>query len=160
MEITQKIQGIIKEFGLTGDILSCEHIVNGHINNTYLIKTSDDKKFMVQKINKYVFKNPEAIMHNIDRVTHHIRKKIREEGGDPERGTLRFLRRENGKNYYENGDGSFWRISVYVDKCTAYNSVSNPKMLFSAGYSFGKFQRMLSDFPMDQLYITIITDLR
>ena len=79
MEITQKIQGIIKEFGLTGDILSCEHIVNGHINNTYLIKTSDDKKFMVQKINKYVFKNPEAIMHNIDRVTHHIRKKIREE---------------------------------------------------------------------------------
>ena len=48
---------------------------------------------------------------------------------------------------------SYTHLDVY--KRQAYNSVSNPKMLFSAGYSFGKFQRMLSDFPMDQLYITI-----
>lgn len=86
-------------------------------------------------------------MNNIDCVTHFLRKKIREDGGDPERETLRFLRDENGKNYIVNDDGSFWRISVYIDGTTAYNSVEDIRMLYNAGVSFGLFQKRLADFP-------------
>ena len=149
-----EILRIAKRFGITDPIVETEHVTNGHINLTYLV-TFGSKRYIVQKINRYVFGNPEAVMNNIDCVTHFLRKKIREDGGDPERETLRFLRDENGKNYIVNDDGSFWRISVYIDGTTAYNSVEDIRMLYNAGVSFGLFQKRLADFPMDTLYETI-----
>ena len=149
-----EILRIAKRFGITDPIVETEHVTNGHINLTYLV-TFGSKRYIVQKINRYVFGNPEAVMNNIDCVTHFLRKKIREDGGDPERETLRFLRDENGKNYIVNDDGSFWRISVYIDGTTAYNSVEDIRMLYNAGVSFGLFQKRLADFPMDKITETI-----
>ncbi len=131
-------------------------VTAGHINDTYRVKFGD-VFYTMQRVNRYVFKNPKAIMSNIDLVTHHLRKKIREDGGDPERETLRYLRDSERRNYVlpDGEDGDFWRMSLYIDKCCTYNVVTDQKMLVSAGNGFGKFQRRLTDFPADKLFETI-----
>ncbi len=136
----------------------CEYqiVTAGHINDTYRVKFGDSL-YTMQRVNRYVFKDPKAIMSNIDLVTHHLRQKIRAEGGDPERGTLRYLRDEEKRNYVlpDGEDGDFWRMSIYIDKCRTYNIVTEQKMLESAGAGFGKFQRLLTDFPAEKLFETI-----
>ena len=44
--------------------------------------------YILQRINQKVFKHPEDVMENIENVTLHLKKKIAEAGGDPERETL------------------------------------------------------------------------
>lgn len=131
-------------------------VTAGHINDTYRVKFGD-MLYTMQRVNRYVFKNPKAIMSNIDLVTHHLRKKIRADGGDPERETLRYLRDPEKRNYVlpDGEDGDFWRMSIYIDKCCTYNVVTDQKMLVSAGNGFGKFQRRLTDFPAEKLFETI-----
>lgn len=148
------IGDVLEKFNITDEIKNVEMITSGHINNTYRVVT-DSNIYMVQKVNRYVFRDPTRMMSNIDRVTNFLRTKIAEEGGDPDRETLRFLYSESGCNYFIMPDESFWRVSVYVDRATAYNKIVDGRMLYNAGKSFGTFQRRLADFPMETLYETI-----
>lgn len=52
-------------------------------------------------------------------------------------------------------EGSYWRISSFVENSVTYETAEDLKVLTSAGYAFGRFQYFLSDFPMDRLYETI-----
>ncbi|MBQ4602695.1 MAG: mucin desulfatase, partial [Clostridia bacterium] len=59
-------------FGIEGEYLGCEQIKTGNINQTFLVtyhRDGEDKKYIIQKVNTYVFKNPEGVMRNIERVT-------------------------------------------------------------------------------------------
>lgn len=146
---------VAKNFGVTDPFMTYQIITAGHINDTYLV-TFGNKLYTVQKINGYVFKDPRSMMSNIDKVTHFLRKKIKSEGGNPERETLRYLRDKDGKNYMIlNNEKDFWRMSIYIDKACSYNTVTDLGILESAGFGFGTFQRRLSDFPAIELFETI-----
>jgi thiamine kinase-like enzyme len=154
-----KLHAIARHFKIEGELLEVTTIKTGHINSTYCLtyKNGDDKKrsFIIQAINRYVFKHPEQIMENITAITAHMRKKIIEAGGDPERETLNFLRSCEDKEFYIDEADNFWRAYVFIDNSRTYNEVNDTGLLYSAGYAFGNFQRMLSDFPIDALHETI-----
>lgn len=157
MEITNTyFLKIAKEFGLFGTIESIDLISNGNINSTFEVKINNDgniQKYVFQKMNVFVFKNPKQIMDNIERITSHIKRKIIAEGSDPD-GVMQFLHSKDGNNYYICND-EFWRISNYVKNSVTYNECSDLELLRSAGYAFGHFQVMLSDFDASSLYETI-----
>ena len=56
---------IANQFILEGDILSVEPYGNGHINRTYLVKTTETN-YILQGINSNVFKTPDYIIKNIE----------------------------------------------------------------------------------------------
>jgi len=56
---------IANQFILEGDILSVEPYGNGHINRTYLVKTTETN-YILQGINSNVFKTPDCIIKNIE----------------------------------------------------------------------------------------------
>ena len=67
---------------------------------------------------------------------------------------ISFLDNHHGKNYtIVNGD--YWRVCDFVKNSVAFDYVEDSKILYSAGYAFGRFQQLLSDLPMDRLYETI-----
>lgn len=143
---TNELKKILRIFKITNTFVGYEEMNMGHINNTYLVHTLTDdgknKSYVAQKINTYVFKNPNIVMHNIDLVTEHIRKKNKKEA-------LHFHHTEDGANYYVSGDG-FWRLYTFVDG-VAYNESYTPEVIFNAGKAFGKFQIRLADFPVNEL---------
>lgn len=133
--------------------MSAQSYGNGHINDTYLVESNP--KYILQKINSNVFKNPPQVMDNIEKVTNHLRKKIADEGGDPDRETMLVINTKDGKNFYKTCDGEYFRMYRFVDDATSYDNAENAEMFYEAARAFGKFQKLLSDFPMEELHETI-----
>lgn len=154
-----KIQKIMSKFDVTGEVCKVKPLLTGHINNTYCITLCDKTSktlYTLQEINKYVFNNPPAVMENIVHVTEHIKKKISENGGDVLRGCLTvILTKDNNLPYLCDENGEYWRVYTYIDDAYTVDTADNTALLKSAGEGFGKFQRMLADFPMDKLNETI-----
>ena len=155
----QYIQHICEKFKIGGTLTDCVLINTGHINKTYRADfTMPDgtiQRFTVQAINTYVFPDPKAIMDNISGITEHIRRKVIEEGGDPQREAMHFLQTDTGEYFHWESDKTVWRIYHYIDHTSTYNKATDLQMIYNAGIGFGKFQRRLADYPMEKLNITI-----
>jgi hypothetical protein len=148
------LRDVIDNYSLLGTLKEFTQCVNGHINDTYHVKLSIDKntdeEYIVQKINSYVFKEPVKIMHNIKEITLHMEEK--KSSADCE--IISFLDNKEGQNYtFINGE--CWRVCPFIKNSVAYDFVENSKVLYSAGYAFGRFQSLLSDLPLNKLYDTI-----
>ena len=124
----------------------------GHINGTYCV---DVPKLLLQRINTNVFKNPEALMKNIENVTEFLKRKIQAEGGDPARETLTVIKTKDGKNYYINDDESAYRMYCFVENTKVIEDEKTNNDLYQAGKGYGHFQKMLRDFPVEILHETI-----
>lgn len=153
MESNQQytLKEILSKFNIDTNI---EVYGNGHINDTYLCETSP--RFILQKINTKVFKDPDAVMENISNVTRHVREKIKEAGGEPDRETLNVIPTKDGDIYYKHPDGACFRMYKFIERSKSYDIAERPEILTYAGEAFGRFQRMLSDFPAEKLHETII----
>ncbi len=141
---------ILEQFNVDVDI---QNYGNGHINDTYL--TGGKPRFILQKINTNIFKNPEKLMDNILLVTEHVRNKVIENGGDPQREALKVIKTKDGKNFYKDSSGECYRLYNFIDKAISYDTVENPHQLYLGAKAFGKFFNMLSDFDVKKLYDTI-----
>lgn len=146
---------ICSQFGV--EIVAKKDIVKGLINNTCLVTTKNGQKYILQEINSNVFKDVDKLMHNIDVVTNHIKKKSSQEGGK-KNPTLNLLKTDAGKSYVTalDGDGKthYYRMYDYIDNATSFDQ-ANEELLYQAGVGFGRFQRQLSDFPAEELYESI-----
>ncbi|MBQ7338454.1 MAG: aminoglycoside phosphotransferase family protein [Clostridia bacterium] len=153
---TQTLNHICEVFGLPGEIVSTEIIGNGNINRTYDVLMEDGDirtRYIFQSINTFVFKQPVGIMQNIARITAHCGEKLRAMGESRDR-VMHFMVRDNGDNYYIDGD-AFWRVCEFVPNTVAYNASEDPAILRAAGRAFGQFQTMLADFDATLLHETI-----
>ncbi len=150
---------IFKAFSLNGTFTGYEKINSGYINSTYtLIFEENDKvaKYVLQKINTDVFKNPEGLMNNIVAVTSHINKKNNESGIPwADRGTLTFLPCTDGKYYHYDDKGSCWRVYRYIGDVYTCDSIDSEEVFCNAGVAFGEFQNILADFDGASLSETI-----
>lgn len=68
MKMSQVIE-IADHFDLNGKAVSAESYGGGHINDTFLLKTDAGENYILQSINTSVFKDAEALMNNIMKVT-------------------------------------------------------------------------------------------
>ena len=146
------IQQVCEAFRIKGTFVSYEELKVGNINKTYRVtyrqKEDTLKDFIVQRINTNVFKDPVAVMNNIDLVTEYMRDEA------PEKNVLHFHHTRDRKTYIFDEDGGFWRLFSYFNS-TTYNLPENPEIVKNAGKAFGEFQMILGDFDASQLIETI-----
>ncbi len=134
-------------FQTDGTPVECKAFGNGHINNTFCITTDSGCKYVLQRINKYVFKNPIRVMANTSSVTNYLRERV-----DDPRMVLHFLPNKDGKRYYAKGaDGEFWRMYDFVGGFTL-DMPESDEDFYQSALAFGRFQELLSDYPADTLY--------
>lgn len=148
---------ICNKFDFEGKCDSCERFGSGHINKTYIAKYNTPngvQKYVIQKINGNVFKNIDDLMDNVFAVTSYLRRVIAENGGDPDRETLHYIKTKDGQKYYCDGN-DFYRAYVFVKDSVSYDSVDSAKTFMSSGIAFGRFQKLLSGFNADSLAETI-----
>ena len=139
----------LSAFKLDGTPLSCEPYGQGHINQTKLVTTDKNKLYIIQKINENTFPDIEGLMNNISGVTEHIRSK----SSDP-RASMRLIQTEDNKSWLRNDAGA-WRVYEYVEGTIALQAAETPEDFYESAVGFGKFQTMLSDFPVECLTETI-----
>ena len=145
----QELLEVSKHFQIYGQILHAEPCKIGHINETYTA-TYDQAgvrvRYIHQKINQGVFKNPDAVMDNIMRITTHIRQKL---AGIPEvtRRVLTVVPTRDGRPYHRNGSGDVWRSFFFIEGAQTFEAVQSTRQATEAGKAFGRFQHLVSDLP-------------
>ena len=149
---------IVNSFDLGATLCEAGPIGNGHINDTILLVMDDSgtrKDYILQRINKYVFRHPEELMENMVGVTEFLKKKVIKAGGDPDREVLTVIPAKDGRPYYVDEDGEYWRITKRISNAKCREMAQSPEEFRKAGYAFGHFQNQLSDYPAETLHEVI-----
>lgn len=139
------LRRVVERFPLEGKVLAISPYGNGHINVTYLIET-DERRYILQKMNTTVFPDTESLMRNIELVTDFLRTRGQE--------TLHIVRTRTGQTWCRCNQGS-WRIYDFIEHTKSYDKVPDPKVFQAAGAAFGEFQNSLSHFDAASLHTTI-----
>ena len=132
-------------FRLEGDILSIEPYGDGHIGVTHFVKTTQ-KSYILQKINHYVFPEPEKLMQNIEQVTKFLKKHGVE--------TLHLVSLKEGGKLLRLG-GAYFRVYDFIENTVSYQTITSERIFKNAGRAFGEFQNTLAGFDASLLHETI-----
>lgn len=128
---------------------------SGHINDTFAVDFavgSGVRRFIFQRINHQVFREPEKLMENMDRVLAHISAKRRTEAGAIR---LELLRNATGAPYCRTSDGAYWRAFPFIAGARSHDVADSLSLAREAARAFGAFQRDLADLPPPRLHETI-----
>ena len=157
---SRSLEDAVYAFGFGPQCSYVKPFGEGHINETYAVympgpEGTDVPRYVLQRVNIHVFKNPAQVMENIFSVTEYLREVIRKEGGDLDRETLSYIKTKSGDTYFEDADGQPWRCLHYVPKSICHQTVEEPQQFYQSARSFGHFLKQLGDYPAEDLYETI-----
>jgi hypothetical protein len=153
------LRQISEQFQIFGEFIDAEPFGNGHINDSY-VATYDQGgariRYLHQRINHLVFKDPELLMENFRRVTEHIWRGLHERSvPDRSRRCLTLVPTHEGMFYWQEASGNFWRTCVFIEKATTYDVIESPRQAYEAARAFGFFQKQVSDLGGSRLHETI-----
>lgn len=140
------MKSVIAQFQLKGAPVSCERYGNGHINETYLLRTDAPHDYILQKVNRHVFPDIPSLMRNIERVTAYLWQQT----PDPRR-VLTLVPTLDSGTYYTDPDGEIWRVYEFVTDSLCLDRPENERDLQQSGLAFGTFQNQLAAFPVQTL---------
>lgn len=144
-----QIEKIAQMFQIQGQPVSCKEFGSGHINYTVKVVTDAGLEYVLQRINKYVFKDPVRLMENVSAVTDFLRQRVE----DP-RMALHMLPTREGIFFFQDEEGEYWRMYDFIGGF-CLDAPESEEDFYQSALAFGRFQRMLSDFPAHTLYETI-----
>ena len=148
--IAERIARIGDQFAISGDFLYGEELRNGHIHTTYRAcyrsEDGQEDRYILQRINEYVFKDPAQVMRNVEKVTRHITWKLLRRRRDAAGQTLNLFPARGGRNYIIlPEEGGMWRCYNNIEGTHTYDVVENTRQAYQAGFAFGSFQDLICD---------------
>jgi len=141
------IEAVLRHFALGSEQPLAETFGTGLINHTWVIKTPN-KKYILQRINQNVFKDPQAIDSNITAIDKYL-----EEHFPKYVFTSPVVSKKGATLIKENGN--WFRLFEFIEGSHAYTALQNPQLAYEAAKQFGKFTKLLSGFDPKQLKTTI-----
>jgi hypothetical protein len=110
---------------------------------------------VLQRINEKVFKDPQAVIRNVECVTRHINWKVLRVKKDLGGQTLSLYPGRGGRCWVEGPGGGIWRCYNHIEGCHTYDIVENTRQAYQAARAFGSFQDLVSDLPAGEIEETI-----
>ena len=144
------MQDILSAFRLKGRPVFCQRFGEGHINETYLTTCDSGLSYILQKINTNTFRDPVGLMENVSAVTDFLARRAQ----DPRR-TLQIIRARDGKPYHVDEQGAYWRMTNFVPSSVCLQKAETTRDFYNTGLAFGRFQKLLADFPAATLHESI-----
>ena len=145
------LREVCANFALRGDYVIGMPFGTGHINDTNAVTCDQGGtlvRYIVQRINTNVFRQPEQLMENFERVTSHIRGKLqceRKTNPATRRRTLELVPAKDGRPFVRDAAGNFFRCYVFVENARTYDILETEKQAYEAAAAFGGFQSDLAD---------------
>ena len=156
---TTFLKSVALSFDIPGDFLSAVPYGTGHINETYATVfgfQGQMRRYILQRLNDRVFPDIPGLMENIARVTEHLHRKLASlDGNDLERRALTLILTREGRAYFCDWEGSFWRAYIFIEGARTYDLITSPLPAYEAAKAFGRFARWVSDIPEPPLRETI-----
>jgi hypothetical protein len=144
---------IAEQFTPNEDILKVKEFGNGNINDTYMVTRSTAEKFVLQRINTHVFKQPHLIMQNMRAFTEHVHRRVQTEGHAWE--SPRVITAKDGNDYFIDDENGFWRAISFIKDSQSHDTINDIHHAREVGHALGKFQNLISDMPIESLADTL-----
>ena len=149
-------KAVISQFQMEGEPEHISPYGNGHINDTYLVAMKGNgPDYILQRINKSVFPQPEVVVENIAGVTAYLRDRIEKRGGDVTREVLNLIPTLGGENFLVDSDGQYWRAYLFVDRTITYQLPDTEAVFRESARAFARFGALLAEYPSEKLNHTI-----
>jgi Ser/Thr protein kinase RdoA (MazF antagonist) len=142
---------ILKAYGISLDYESIQPYGSGNINKTFLVKTEQGTKFILQQINTSVFKEPLHIVENWLLAKKHLQK------NHPVYSLMEYIPTLSGEWLYKDTDQKYWRLISYIDQSQCLETVSSEKQAIQAATAFAEFTSLLRSIDTSQFH-TILND--
>jgi len=152
-------RAVAEAFAIPGRWLGSEPLRTGWINET-LVASFDEggrrARYVQQRINRSVFREPERVMENVARVTAHVLAALEREGApERERRALQLVPARDGAPCWRDPAGETWRTWRYVEGASSRDVVRTPAEAAAAAEAFARFQAQVADLPEPRLHETI-----
>lgn len=121
MDYKKQLHKVVKEYFNPNKVISIQPYGGGLINSTFIVEF-EDTRYILQKVNEYVFHSPIGVMYNIGLITNYIRKKVIYEGRNYRNATLTLIQTICGENFAI-VDEAYWRCYTCIDGIT-YDSTN------------------------------------
>jgi hypothetical protein len=157
MSAEHNVSAAARQFQFIGEFVSATPYGSGHINDSYCVvfhQAGVPTRYMLQRINHSIFRNPVALMENIERVTSHLATQV---AGEPDcdRRVLTLIPARDGRAWHSDPDGNYWRAYRFIENARTYDAVESTQQAFQAAKAVGRFQQLLVNLPAPRLHDTI-----
>ncbi len=159
-EATGALAAIAAAFELPGPILDLQPLGNGNVNDSYLVVCDGSplRRFVLQRLNRTVFVQPELVMANMITIAEHVEARLTQ--GCDLLGERRWdhprvlLSRAEGRPWVER-DGGFWRLITFIESSRSFDVVVSAGQAREVGFGLGVFHHLISDLPTAGLADTL-----
>lgn len=142
------LETILETYGISRTLSTIKPFGTGLINRTWMI-SSGEKKFILQRVNDNIFKNPLAISENIRKTGQYL--------SQHQPGYLFVMPETNsdGKDLVYVKDEGYFRLFPFVKNSHTVDVVSSAQEAFEAARQFGRFTNLLTGFRAEELQVTL-----
>lgn len=159
MSATNAMPRVVKAFQVYGSFVDAHPYGSGHINDTLVASFSQSGtriRYIFQRINHRIFKDPVALMENISRVTAEAQRQLHLAGvPDASRRSLSVVPTRAGEPVHRDEEGNYWRCYPFIEGARTYDIIQNSRQAYEAARAFGEFQRLVSGLEGPRLHETI-----
>ena len=152
------LEEVLSAYTFPSAVSSVVRYGQGHINDTFCVTCKCDQgvetRYLLQRISSNVFPDAEALMENFEALTSFLRRKIGEQGGDPNRETLSLIYTNQGRSFHRDSQGEVWRLVPFIENTECFQNAT-PELFEASARAFGRFQFLLTDYPAATLHETI-----
>ena len=140
-------ENILRIYGLDPEKADVQQFGDGLINHTWRVYT-DQKNYILQKVNNDVFKRPADIDQNISLLRDYLKAE------HPDYLFVSPVIADNSESliHFENG---YYRLFPFVEGSVSLNTLTKKEEAYEAAKQFGRFSKILDGFKVDELNITI-----
>ena len=149
---------LVNRFNVKGRLVALRPFGNGNINDTFLAiyrNTFTETQVIMQKVNRRVFPNPEAIMANMHEITKHCHEKLEADaasGADDRVWQMpRIIKAKDSRDYVTDENGDVWRVITRIMSARAFDVAQGPEHAMECGATLGHFHYLISDMPPDSI---------
>jgi hypothetical protein len=148
---------IASQFSGKGTVASVDSFGSGNINDTFLVNITggEYQRFVLQRINTQVFRQPTLVMQNMRAYSEHVQGEIKQ-GFCPDRRweVPGVIAAKDGSDSYIHDD-LFWRAIGFIEDSQTFDTVQSLQHAQEAGFGLGQFHRSVADLDTTKLADTL-----
>jgi len=144
-----------------GETISIQAFGSGNINDTFLVSwrsptDTSFTSFILQRINRHVFREPKLVMQNIRFYGDHVRDRLQKSSLDRRWEVPQILPTQQGQDYWQTEDGEFWRSLSFIADSQSFDAIASISQAQEVGYALGTFHDLTSDLDPSRLANTLV----
>ena len=150
---------LARQFAPQGQVVEVRDFGRGNVNDTFLVtlKAPGERRFILQRLNTRVFRQPQLVLGNLGIITEHVHQRLKRRPLPPGRRfeLPRLLQTPDGRDHILDPEGSFWRALSFIPGAETFDLIKHETHAREVGWALGLFHELLSDLPAGRLADTL-----